>query len=214
MKRTLQRPSVVNGMKWCPSCKRWLTFDHFGMDKQNTHGLKCYCKACYEDKRKAIALRYREENRCVICGRISDGNMRCEVCRSKNSVVTVARLEHRRQHHLCLTCGKELDPSYHMVRCPKCNAGRKRNRDALTSQRLNQGLCIHCGQPTKDSALCPDCSGRKLALRKSRVDKAREAGICTRCLSKPADPGFRRCSECRTKTARLEAARKSNHRRV
>jgi hypothetical protein len=88
-----------------------------------------------------------ENNRCIVCGRPSDGNMRCLSCREKNTVVSLARLEHRRKNHLCLTCGQALDPDYKMVRCPKCNAGRKKHRDALTNQRLEQGLCIHCGCP-------------------------------------------------------------------
>jgi hypothetical protein len=69
--------------------------------------------------------------------------------------------------------------------------------------------------PSKDAALCPVCSSRKIVHHKAMVAKAREEGICTRCLSKPADPGFRRCSECRVKTARLEASRhKPNYRKV
>ena len=212
MKRTLRRPAVVDGLKWCPSCEQWLSLKKFGVDNHSANGLKCYCKQCIQSKRQPFLDRRKEENRCIVCGKPSDGHMRCAECRDKSNVVNVERIEYRRKNHLCLTCGKALDPDYKMIRCPRCNAGRKKHRDALTNQRLELGLCIRCGKPSKDTALCPVCNNLKIVQNKARVDKAREEGICTRCLSKPADPGFRRCSECRAKTARLEAARHKTHR--
>lgn len=209
MKRKVRRPVIADGLKWCRSCMQWLPLSSFGSNKQNKHGLASYCRSCVALKKQELRTKRSEANLCIVCGKPSDGHMRCKDCRYRGSVAALERIEERWKKHLCLRCGISLPEEYEGVRCLVCLETARRYNQAHVLDRLQRGVCAECGAPRDpDKRLCPSCMSSRVKSAKARTDKAREQGICTRCLSKPADPGFRRCSECRAKTAALEASRK------
>lgn len=115
---------------------------------------------------------WRENGRCSVCGSVLDRDgATCTYCNEQNKrrdrLLKVRRVEEGR----CCDCGKEND-NLPKNRCKACAVMHRKYNQRLKEFRRANGLCVQCGEPTKDGKrLCEVHNDRKLELRRKNNGK-------------------------------------------
>ena len=202
----MMRPPVRGGQKWCPGCQQWQPFSSFRRNSQNPHGLSCYCKKCADAKKKVRVDQYIKDGRCVTCGKPATNGAKCDVCSAKNQRSQEKLQKARVANNQCIRCGSPLPSGASGLKCLACYKRDRKHHNKYARKRRKAGLCSVCGKPSKKTR-CPDCTTKGEVKRQAKAEEALRAGLCTRCFKNPASPGFKRCDQCRAKTAGYERNR-------
>ena len=124
--------------------------------------------------------------------------------------------ERRRAQGKCVDC--ELPPmpgrtrcKEHAARAARYAADQRAGRNSdLKTRRAAQRLCPDCGVPSPPrKQVCDECSRKRKAYAVESRERARRAGLCTRCKRRNAEEGRWRCARCleeRRREGRLNRA--------
>jgi hypothetical protein len=74
-------------------------------------------------------------------------------------------------------------------------------------KRREQGLCLHCGQPSNGYQLCDDCAARSSEQMRERYYERRSNGQCVICGK--GSNGYSLCDGCASRKAQTRALRAS-----
>lgn len=113
-------------------------------------------------------------------------------------MISDATVQHRKQHDLCVLCGKPNEAGKSL--CKKHLMGSKlRTRDwrrKNKQRRREAGLCVSCDSPRDhDSDFCFVCTAKR--TEKMRLTRQnRDPNLCHTCGRTPPVDGAKRCQVC------------------
>ena len=105
----------------------------------------------------------------------------------------------RRMVRKCSKCARPAAPGH-----KQCEYHLNYFR-AYRKKRREQGLCIHCGQPSNGYQLCDDCAARSSEQMRHRYSERRSQGLCVAC-GRGSD-GYSLCDGCASRKAQARASR-------
>lgn len=145
------------------------------------------CQKKHDRWQKDSRAQWKEQGRCTRCGRERDTDtVLCAKCRAymadirrDNAKVSKERRDKLREKGFCTRCGKTWAEPGHSF-CGKClerhrretnTPEQKQKADARRRARVEAGLCIDCGKPTKDGKQrCRACvEARRDSTRKYQI---------------------------------------------
>ena len=173
------------------------------------------------DKRKERGL-------CVECGAYAavEDRVRCERCllkcrkraNKRNAKMRKPQkpqikrsydrdnYEWRKEHNLCVRCGKE-EPEKGKLFCWRCIMAKRDDRGIEYERRIESGLCASCGKPLdRTGAICEACRMRRQKNNALRRERIKAAGLCPMCGKRPMFEG-KSCAICREKKREREQIR-------
>ena len=103
----------------------------------------------------------------------------------------------------CVSCRKNLARPG-KKKCQKCADRHNKAIKEKRANRIRNGLCTYCGEPTSSTQLCEKCKDRHNKSGRKRRAKKKVFGICINCGNKCSG---RRCDECTAKHNAWAAAR-------
>ena len=120
---------------------------------------------------------------------------------------TMTDYEWRKEHNLCVRCGKET-PVKGKAFCWRCLMAKRDDRGIEYVRRVDGGLCAACGKPLdRDSVICEACRLKRKERNAARRDALKAAGLCTICGKRPVQDGAN-CPICREHKNLLANARR------
>ena len=115
-----------------------------------------------------------EQHRCSQCGGQDadtlSGSWQCRCCADYHSVKSQIAHGNRREHGLCIECGKPVDEPG-ACRCDSCAERKNAAEKIVREERKSAGLCRDCGKPVDDRRFvrCSACRERQSIAKRRRM---------------------------------------------
>ncbi len=180
-------PANASFQKQCTKCEQWFssTPDHWDLDKDGQYGLSSHCKECIH---KAYVA--RDPHSCIRCHiRTATLDRLCDECNQWKQNNPDAIYCHKCKQWLSADCFNKQDkPKKRGSRV--CNSCRCPKEPLVlteeTIQRYNPPAPPKERDPRRD---------RQNNQRNERSARERAAGMCSKCLARPAEIG-NLCQRC------------------